>query len=29
MSQTRRDFLHKVGVVGGAGVMLHSMGAWA
>jgi len=27
MSQTRRDFLRQVGVVGGTGVMLHSMGA--
>ncbi|GLY22182.1 FAD-dependent oxidoreductase [Micromonospora sp. NBRC 101691] len=27
MSQTRRDFLRRVGIAGGAGVMLHSMGA--
>src|SRR3989337_1817208 len=27
MSQTRRAFLRQVGAVGGAGVMLHSMGA--
>ncbi|TDB97351.1 FAD-dependent oxidoreductase [Micromonospora fluostatini] len=27
MSQTRRDFLRRVGITGGAGVMLHSMGA--
>ncbi|MBW9205305.1 flavin monoamine oxidase family protein [Mumia sp. zg.B53] len=27
MPQTRRDFLKQVGIAGGAGVMLHSMGA--
>ncbi|MBC9227597.1 FAD-dependent oxidoreductase [Aeromicrobium sp. 636] len=27
MQQTRRDFLQKVGVAGGAGVMLHTMGS--